>query len=215
MELHLAKCNFSSNENAGVRLTYGGSPVNFEGCWFENNNTYGLRADNTQQVNLIGCYFENNIEASIRMRAYEDRDTAQLNLFNCTLSIPDDAERCIYLVGSTGGGYGCNLINTLIYANSYSKDLVSFYSTPGEVSAINTRYANKYVNIAPQLRLKFDINNQYKDYNYFGAPLRLNGGLGVGNSVNATTPGNVIKKMEVFDQYGNSIGFVPIYDKIT
>ena len=41
------------------------------------------------------------------------------------------------------------------------------------------------------------------------------GGIGVGNSVSATTPGNVIKKMEVFDQFGNSIGFVPIYNKIT
>jgi hypothetical protein len=40
-------------------------------------------------------------------------------------------------------------------------------------------------------------------------------GLGVGNSVSATTLGSVAKKMEVFDVNGTSIGFVPIYSSIT
>lgn len=40
-------------------------------------------------------------------------------------------------------------------------------------------------------------------------------GLGVGNSVAATTPGSVVKKMEVFDVAGTSLGFVPIYSTIT
>lgn len=41
------------------------------------------------------------------------------------------------------------------------------------------------------------------------------GGLGVGNSVAATTPGTVVKKMEIFDGSGVSLGFIPIYDAIT
>jgi len=41
------------------------------------------------------------------------------------------------------------------------------------------------------------------------------GGIGVGNSAAASTPGTVVKKMEVFDADGNSLGFVPIYDAIT
>ena len=40
-------------------------------------------------------------------------------------------------------------------------------------------------------------------------------GLGVGNSVAATTPGSVVKKMQVFDQFGASLGFIPIYSTIT
>lgn len=40
-------------------------------------------------------------------------------------------------------------------------------------------------------------------------------GLGVGNSAAATTPGNVVKKMEVFNAAGASLGFVAIYDAIT
>ena len=41
------------------------------------------------------------------------------------------------------------------------------------------------------------------------------GGIGVGNSAAATTPGTVTKKMEVFDASGVSLGFVAIYDAIT
>lgn len=41
------------------------------------------------------------------------------------------------------------------------------------------------------------------------------GGLGVGNSAAATTPGSVVKKMQVFDASGTSLGFVPIYSSIT
>jgi hypothetical protein len=48
-----------------------------------------------------------------------------------------------------------------------------------------------------------------------GQKLITHGGLGVGNSVAATTPGSVVKKMEVFDQTGASLGYVPIYSAIT
>lgn len=43
----------------------------------------------------------------------------------------------------------------------------------------------------------------------------LTDGLGVGNSAAATTPGNIVRKTEIFDVNGNLIGFVPIYDAIT
>ena len=41
------------------------------------------------------------------------------------------------------------------------------------------------------------------------------GGIGVGNSAAATTPGSVVRKMEVFSAAGVSLGFVPIYSTIT
>lgn len=41
------------------------------------------------------------------------------------------------------------------------------------------------------------------------------GGLGVGNSAAATTPGTVTKKIEVFDANGASIGFIAVYGAIT
>lgn len=39
--------------------------------------------------------------------------------------------------------------------------------------------------------------------------------LGVGNSVAATVPGSVTKKIEIFDAAGVSLGFVAIFDAIT
>jgi hypothetical protein len=40
-------------------------------------------------------------------------------------------------------------------------------------------------------------------------------GIGIGNSLVATTAGTIVRKMEVFDVSGNSLGFVPIYDSIS
>lgn len=55
----------------------------------------------------------------------------------------------------------------------------------------------------------------------FGGEVRAVGkvvaedGLAVGNSAAATTPGTVVKKIEVFDAAGVSLGFVPVYDSIS
>ena len=52
--------------------------------------------------------------------------------------------------------------------------------------------------------------------NILNTPDRLEvGTLGVGNSAAATTPGNVVKKVEIFDDAGNSLGFLAVYDAIT
>lgn len=45
--------------------------------------------------------------------------------------------------------------------------------------------------------------------------LLLTGGVGVGNSAAATTPGSVTDKIEVFDENGVSLGFLAVYDAIT
>lgn len=48
-----------------------------------------------------------------------------------------------------------------------------------------------------------------------GGNLRVTGDLGVGNSAAATTPGSVVKKIEIFDASGTSLGFIAVYDSIT
>ena len=40
-------------------------------------------------------------------------------------------------------------------------------------------------------------------------------GIGVGNSAAATTPGSVVRKIEIFNASGTSLGFIPVYDTIT
>jgi hypothetical protein len=37
----------------------------------------------------------------------------------------------------------------------------------------------------------------------------------IGNTATGSTPGTVIKKVEIFDESGSSLGFIPVYDAIT
>jgi len=39
--------------------------------------------------------------------------------------------------------------------------------------------------------------------------------LGFGNAADGSTLGNVVKKIEIFDNAGNSLGYLPVYDSIT
>lgn len=48
-----------------------------------------------------------------------------------------------------------------------------------------------------------------------GQKIGATGGLMVGNSAAATTPGSVVKKIEIFDTAGASLGFIPVYSAIT
>ena len=41
------------------------------------------------------------------------------------------------------------------------------------------------------------------------------GGFGTSNSTTATTLGAVVRRMEIFNITGASLGFIPIYDSIT
>jgi hypothetical protein len=41
------------------------------------------------------------------------------------------------------------------------------------------------------------------------------GNLRTTKTVAATTPGSVVKKLEIFDASGTSLGFMPVYDAIT
>ena len=40
-------------------------------------------------------------------------------------------------------------------------------------------------------------------------------GLAVGNSAAGNTLGSLVKKVEIFDENNNSLGFLPVYDAIT
>lgn len=60
-------------------------------------------------------------------------------------------------------------------------------SAQGDVSATNIRAADRVI---------------------------ANGGLAVGNSSDASRPGRVVRRIEVFDGEGQRLGFIPVYDRI-
>jgi hypothetical protein len=69
--------------------------------------------------------------------------------------------------------------------------------------------------------LAFDSTPQARLYLKSSSFLKTDGklvagqGLGVGNSAPASAPGNVIRRMQVFDAAGNPLGYIPIYDQIS
>lgn len=67
-----------------------------------------------------------------------------------------------------------------------------------------------------QNKIKFGDTNFYRSAaNTLKTDGKLiTGSLGVSNAANASTPGNLVKKIEVFDAQGNSLGFVPVYASI-
>jgi hypothetical protein len=67
-----------------------------------------------------------------------------------------------------------------------------------------------------------DIGQPGQRPNNISAKLNITAGdkltcysLGVGNSASASTPGSVVKKIEVFDQSGTSLGFIAVYNSIS
>lgn len=50
---------------------------------------------------------------------------------------------------------------------------------------------------------------------YIKTNVRIGGNLGVGNSASASSLGTVVKKIEIFNAAGTSLGYIPIYDAIT
>ncbi len=61
-----------------------------------------------------------------------------------------------------------------------------------------------------------DCELKRRDTDILNTPDRLEvGSLGVSNSEAGNTPGNVVKKIEVFDDAGNSLGYLAVYDSIS
>jgi hypothetical protein len=44
--------------------------------------------------------------------------------------------------------------------------------------------------------------------------LTIDGALGVGNAAPAQRPGKVVRKIEIFDADGVSLGWLPVYESI-
>jgi hypothetical protein len=71
-------------------------------------------------------------------------------------------------------------------------------------------YAHVYVQSGVDFAFRSDASLQLPSSGKLLAP----GGLGVGNSAPASLPATVVKKIEVFDATGASLGYLAVYDAI-
>lgn len=135
----------------------------------------------------------------------------------------------IFSSGATSGVFGvsstpqlANAAFTCGYAFAFSAGNI----TPLGGTATLTRAIGYFVNaqtnatnnanIADNTTFTGDwfINSTSTRASYLGGQIRV-ASLGVGNSAAATTPGSVVYKIEVFNQSGVSLGFLPVYNAIT
>jgi hypothetical protein len=85
-------------------------------------------------------------------------------------------------------------------------------SSSGDVSAGGDVVAGGIIHATG--KLKTDDDAEITGDAKVTSKVLATGGLGVGNSASASTPGTVVRKMQVFDASGASLGYVAIYDGI-
>jgi hypothetical protein len=209
------RCNFSNNSD-GFNGSFLGHVVNFDGCWFEKN-TKGAVLGDTRQANFNGCYWEDNETLNVSFDGFESPATEQsiLNINGCYMSSPTTSSYAIRIIKDAT----INVIGCFLRFKSSDTNFV-FHFDGGSYSGNGVFLNNEFIeNVPTSLIVGLDNYIQIdKTVGYLvrGWQATFDEGIGVGNTLGGvSTVGNVVRKMEVFDSNGASLGFVPIYDAIT
>lgn len=116
--------------------------------------------------------------------------------------------------GSPAAGFGTSLVMRTKDSSAGTVvggqiDAAATTVTPG---AVTSNVLFKHIKAGSvTTAFNIDVNSNLAT----GFKLLATGGIGVGNSAAATTPGSVTRKIEIFDAAGASLGFVPVYDAIS
>ncbi len=124
---------------------------------------------------------------------------------NDTLGGPGSLDMGGTVYGRAGGFVGLKLLTTTTSGN------VAVGMAPGAMLSFNDSSTNQ--------NIKFDSTNILITTSgavKTGSKLLTTSGLGVGNSAAASVAvGSLTKKIEIFDDTGASLGFIPVYSSIT
>lgn len=218
-----------TNLSPAARLTFDASTTAAGGILFgADTNLYRVSANNLRtDSNFIAV---GNITTAGQFAA--TRSTAMFVAFGSNIT-GDTVNR--YQVTCAGvqswGPGGATAVDTNLYRSSAARLM-----TDGRLTANTTGVAvgfdvKQTGDTQPRIQINTDSSIQFGPGGVTVADVSLTRvsatvlrcnqimaatvGVGVGNSAAATTPGSVIRKMEVFDANGASLGFVPIYNTIT
>ena len=103
---------------------------------------------------------------------------------------------------------------SFLASNTYTQILQSFVS--GESYARLQMYSDGRIifgNGQTSASIRLEVSNA-DTLKLANSNLLIEKGLGVGNSTDATTVNKVVKKIEIFNESGSSLGYIPIYDRI-
>jgi hypothetical protein len=193
---------------------WGSHELNISGCWLIN----GVGIDHTavnSVIHVLNCRFHSSQTAFV----LGDRCWVNLDTYNEVGVV----NRFQHAPGSTDPE------DTLI--RTEASHPYSITMPDGETEALRTWVGSYWRSRDTNPRYVLRASGEMGWGSGTGSPdvtlqrhsannLQVNGallateGLGVGNSQIASTPGQVVRRVQVFDENGNPLGFVPVYDAI-
>jgi hypothetical protein len=118
--------------------------------------------------------------------------------------------------------FSSNIVDTLAADTTRHRYGFNDASTTSTTSEEANQFIGNRIRRPRTARYNFDAANlgglaevQGKDWIVNRGKVLASGGIGVGNSAAATTLGSVVRKVEIFDASGASLGFIPVYGSIT
>jgi hypothetical protein len=224
--------------NAGDGWVIGRCAVNtFLQCYGESNSGVGFRVKSTAMRNtFLSCGSEGN---TIDQFLFESGSYNNL-LFGANEFFPTD-NGANTILNNTGGAVQRLNISKLINSGAptalttigITSGFIGTGSVPGlilnDIDSPATEQVWDIIANAGNLSVRMSDDNGANPvtavtfervgktlYNArYNSILSATNGIGVGNSAPATTLGTVVKKMQVFDSAGASLGYIPIYNSIT
>lgn len=107
--------------------------------------------------------------------------------------------------------------NSIASSSAFTFDALNLNITGGIVA--QNGGANFTIDVSSTTIAVFSLNGNvmFGDGNGLnvGSNLLVQGHFGVANTAAATTLGTVTRRLEIFDDSNNSLGFIPIYNSIT
>lgn len=193
----LLYCGTGLTGTVGVKMNVGATSMTWTDCLFENHLTQ-FAAIGATNATFQGCSFIRNSGVSTDIFNCAT-NTHELTWINCRFQQATNAFN-----GASGSSRLCFLGLNTNQGNITNLFTGSF----GWKTGTDTVFTGNAV-------LANGLDNQRFDYQ-FGNNVVVNTQLRVGYAATATGPvGTVVKKIQVWDASGSSLGFIPVYNSIT
>lgn len=216
----IAMSGCGSENNGGIGWDIlGGHGIGLYSCWLYANTGIGVKVSNNALAVTVLSLVDNTPggSATACVQVASGSKVALFNVHNTTAN--SLASGTTQVFNDSAGG---SVFNGAMY-------MEETLSVTGDAAFLSN------VNVAGELDIGVDTNLYRVSTNNLATDdaftvggdlhtysngqvdgnIRIGGNLGIGNAVNATTPGGVTKKIQVYDANGNSLGFLPVYDSIT
>lgn len=203
-----------SNGNGGVGWQVsGGYGLSLLSCWLYDNGGVGVYVTSSAvAVSVIGLEDSTpggsataciKVDTGSKATAFNVHNTTANSFASGTTQVFNDNSGGSTYTGAMSLGSTLNVSGETSISNNMS------ISGEFKIGSDTNLYRVGANNLATDDSLTVG-NNLYSYSNVTAA-----GHLGVGNSAAATTLGSVARKIEIFDENGSSLGFIPVYDSIT